>query len=523
MTLITETLISRETLEITNVTPRNSAQYYSNKYLVVDVDGGSSQSIPYPGITLEQVFLGSGEPVIGAKIDLKQGQQLVEMLPLGVYFLRLTAKGAIPKAVVKFWENTGNIYNYFSPGEDTSGGLGNDGLSAYQIAVIEGFEGSQAEWLESLKGEGESAYQAAVRRGFAGTEAQWLDSLKGATGTPGQKGDKGDKGDIGETGPAGQGLENGRLLVPHTATPSAPAAGNTLIYAKSDGQIYKRAAGGNEEAIGTGGGGGGREVLTANRTYFVRTDGNDNNNGLTNTAAGAFLTIQNAFDALAKIDKAGFNVIIQLQDGTYNLLNTINIKDGIGDGTVTLRGNNSNPENVIFSSNLDIVYIDKRNPNNITLEGFKLQNTGNNNNVTFLNLLAGITFFRFLEFGDTTTGNTSSQSHVTVAGGGVCIPVGNYKISGKALFHVLVSNLSLFRDDYILKPPGTPINLTITNNPTINYFAYCYGGTYSVSNQAVSGNINGIKYVVSLNGVITGTNALPGGAGIASLGGQVGG
>ena len=34
------------------------------------------------------------------------------------------------------------------PGED-----GSDGLSAYQIAVTEGFIGTQAEWIESLKGD----------------------------------------------------------------------------------------------------------------------------------------------------------------------------------------------------------------------------------------------------------------------------------------------------------------------------------------------------------------------------------
>lgn len=80
---------------------------------------------------------------------------------------------------------------------------GADGKSAYQIAVDEGFAGTQAEWIASLKGadgidgrdglngtdgqngrdgidgiNGKSAYELAVEHGFIGTEEQWLESLK---------------------------------------------------------------------------------------------------------------------------------------------------------------------------------------------------------------------------------------------------------------------------------------------------------------------------------------------------------
>ena len=46
------------------------------------------------------------------------------------------------------------------------------------------------------------------------------------------------------------------LTLPHTSTPADPGAGKTAVYAKDDGLIYKLAAGGVEEAIGTGTGGG---------------------------------------------------------------------------------------------------------------------------------------------------------------------------------------------------------------------------------------------------------------------------
>lgn len=61
--------------------------------------------------------------------------------------------------------------------------VGPDGLSAYQVAVNNGFVGTESQWLVSLVGPGGlSAYQVAVNNGFVGTESQWLTSLIGAAG-----------------------------------------------------------------------------------------------------------------------------------------------------------------------------------------------------------------------------------------------------------------------------------------------------------------------------------------------------
>ena len=94
-----------------------------------------------------------------------------------------------------------------------SASKGTDGKSAFEIAVEHGFVGTEAEWLESLKGidgkngadglpgkdgkngtdglpgrdgiDGKSAYIIAVEHGFSGTENEWLQSLKGADGRDG--------------------------------------------------------------------------------------------------------------------------------------------------------------------------------------------------------------------------------------------------------------------------------------------------------------------------------------------------
>lgn len=96
------------------------------------------------------------------------------------------------------------------------GDAGEDGSSAYEVAVQQGFVGTEAEWLNSLVGPkgdpgndgsdgdpgppgddgaaGPSAYDVAVAEGFIGTEAEWLESLRGLKGDPGNDGAPGDDG-----------------------------------------------------------------------------------------------------------------------------------------------------------------------------------------------------------------------------------------------------------------------------------------------------------------------------------------
>lgn len=114
-----------------------------------------------------------------------------------------------------------------APGID--GADGDDGASAYEIAVAAGFEGANDEWLESLVGpegpegpagtdgeqglkgdpgedgapgepctdgaDGLSAYEIAVAEGFEGTESEFILSLVGPQGERGPQGDKGDPGE----------------------------------------------------------------------------------------------------------------------------------------------------------------------------------------------------------------------------------------------------------------------------------------------------------------------------------------
>lgn len=64
------------------------------------------------------------------------------------------------------------------------------GLSAYEIAVKNGFVGTETEWLASLSS-AKSPYQIALEHGFVGSEDEWVASLKGDAGLPGKDGRNG--------------------------------------------------------------------------------------------------------------------------------------------------------------------------------------------------------------------------------------------------------------------------------------------------------------------------------------------
>lgn len=101
------------------------------------------------------------------------------------------------------------------PGEN--GHDGKDGKSAYQIALDNGFKGTEQEWLKSLENgpegpagkDGKSAYQEWLDAGNKGTQEDFLASLKGQPGPQGQPGKDGATGPAGEPGPAGKPGENG--------------------------------------------------------------------------------------------------------------------------------------------------------------------------------------------------------------------------------------------------------------------------------------------------------------------------
>ena len=113
------------------------------------------------------------------------------------------------------------------------------------------------------------------------------------------------------------------------------------------------------------------QATTADVTYYVRTDGNDNNNGLANTAAGAFKTIQKALDSVPK--ELRHTVNINVAAGTY--VEDVRAAGFQGSGSLTITGNQSSPSTVILNSvelysNFAVVSVVGVTANTTTKEAF---------------------------------------------------------------------------------------------------------------------------------------------------------
>lgn len=248
----------------------------------------------------------------------------------------------------------------------------------------------------------------------------------------------------------------------------------------------------------------GREKLTADRTYYVRADGSDANTGLANTAAGAFLTLQGAYNYIAAaIDFGGKTVTIQLADGTYAAL-TINTA-WVGGGNLTIQGNPVTRANVVIAGGaLSAIRWNVPLPGKLTVKDFKP--TGSQPTAASLHgFAAGSCEFTNLDFG------TGGAAHILAqAPAASIIATGDYGISGSASAHMYSVRFSQIDTSRRV--------ITITGTPAFpdSYARSEAGGLLVAFGQTFSGAATGPRYFVDgTSAIITaggGPNALPGDA-----------
>lgn len=245
--------------------------------------------------------------------------------------------------------------------------------------------------------------------------------------------------------------------------------------------------------------GGIREVLTAARTYYVRTDGSDSNTGLTNSSGGAFLTISKAISTVATLDLSTFAVTIQLGNtGTYSGANVGAPFVGGPASSVTLRGDPADPGSYVISTPINV-------SNNAVFMVSGVDFTSSSDGL-FLASGATVTISGACHFGACTSRQMVVTGKSTLNLIAVCTANGN------ATHWLLAVENSVVNSNGIVHVwSGTPAY----SGQTVQCST---GSTVTIVNGTPSGAATGTRYLVSLNGVIN-TN----GGGASFIPGNVGG
>ena len=264
-----------------------------------------------------------------------------------------------------------------------------------------------------------------------------------------------------------------------------------------------------------------RELLFTTRTYYVRNDGNDANDGLANTAAGAFKTIPKAIDiASSTLDLGISNVNIKLANGTYSYLQGIKLKSFVGAGKIIISGDIANPANVIVQTTTNggaengfAIFESIASACVYVLEGMLLQSSGTNFRAILTNAPNSTIEYRNLIIG-------SGFIRGICTFGGLIRCIGNYTITSGAQMHFEVVGQGTLKCEF------QPTVITVTNTPNfsiaflyVNGLSYAYIASFA-GYVSFSGAATGKKYDVSALSYVTGTqnnaNYLPG-----SIGGTV--
>jgi len=251
-----------------------------------------------------------------------------------------------------------------------------------------------------------------------------------------------------------------------------------------------------------------REILTADRTYYVRTDGNDNNTGLSNSPGGAFKTIQKAIDTIATLDIGSHDVTIQVGDGTYTDVITVT-GPWRGSGSVTVVGNTTTPANVVLATPVAAVTV--RSGGRLNISGFTFTTGGHG---LYVETNGVLSLTGPMVFG------TCMFDHVSASYGGIVLITSNYTITGGCRWHWNASE-----GGNIVVQGRT---ITLMGTPTFNVFARAdLLGSILCNSNTFSGSANGTRFSATMNGSIqtfgAGDTYLPGNAsGVTATGGQYG-
>ncbi len=261
---------------------------------------------------------------------------------------------------------------------------------------------------------------------------------------------------------------------------------------------------------------GARELLTAARTYYVRTDGVDTNTGLVNSATGAFLTIQNVISTL---DLGGYVATVQVADGTYTGGMVAPYVTGgvVGDASVIVQGNSGTPGNVIVSvTSLNAVLAYATTGGTIfKVKDMELRTTTGGSCISAI----GPTQLRFenIRFG------VCAGAHIYANSGALIWVSGNFSTVGNAVQHYVADhNSCISLNGYTDTYSGT---LTFSSANAVASSGAVLAAEGATQTVAGGGSVTATRYLAQINGAIVtggaGANFFPGNvAGSSPTGGQ---
>lgn len=254
-----------------------------------------------------------------------------------------------------------------------------------------------------------------------------------------------------------------------------------------------------------------RPRLTGARTYYVRTDGNDSNTGLADSAGGAFLTVQKAINVASALDNGGNDITIQINDGTFTGANTL--KSFVGSGQIIIQGNSGTPANVVISVTSNNAFASGSAGYVGTYKVKDLKVSTTTSGSCFDIRSGSILLLGNIVFG------AAADDHLNIAHFGYVEFTANYSIAGNVgIAHWQVTAMGCVQcAGFTITLTGTP-TFALFADVEFNAFLFCASNTFS-------GSGTGTRYSAIGNGVIytggAGATYLPGNvAGSTSSGGQ---
>jgi hypothetical protein len=227
-----------------------------------------------------------------------------------------------------------------------------------------------------------------------------------------------------------------------------------------------------------------RERLTADRTYYIRADGDDDNTGLVNDANGAWATKQHAWDTIQQtLDLNGFTVTVQIADSTAYTdgLNAFGPVVGAkGPDSVVFQGNTGTPANVRITCTSDDCFL-ARNGAQLTVKGMELRTVTSGGGL--VSERQAVILWSDLRFGACAGPHMATNQ----VGSIIRSDSNSYSIVGGATHHVLAMG-----GGYVRIAGGT---ITLTGTPGFTEFAQASNNAhFTATSLTFSGSATGKRF-----------------------------